>query len=1445
MDPGKALLTWAMLVSALISGNAQFPPTCSGITPPISSCAGACIHCNFNGYASSTNKLDVGGTPPPGFCTAIVHHIQYVGFAAGSPNLTIRVDVLACDNVGIEIGLYKSDDCGVFELVSNCNTFMPPGSYNFSNTVPLDVGCHYYMVIDGNLPSNCDFTVSVLAGSTVPPPVSFNGPVTGPTHVCVGDEYDYSVSHNGACHKMWNVTGGTITSGDMEDDVSVGFNTPGVARICFTGENICNPPNEICKDVIVHPNPIEVEVGPFEVCEGELYLYNGRPYPQGIHEIRHVSPYGCDSIEYLEVIGVPDVQEQLNPSVCFPNCYQRSGQQFCNPGYHRLVVPSSTPPFCDSIFDIYLNSIVVKGHITKSGDLSCGDTLVTLRSDSTTILGRGITFYRWIDPLGRGVGDKDSLVVNEPGRYCLEVTVEGSDGTMCFDQVCIEVLSIDEDPELQLDTNIALCVGDTLPLSQIPVYEINGYGGQITYHSGPPIPGNRIRDYVVVGDTIRLWASFSSGQCSDELYFEIIASPSPEILVTDTLTFCEGDTIRVMDIQVLHTSLQSGVLTFHEGPPFDTSTEVSMTLTPGIGDSLYVRSTIDQCDDVELVPMDILSRPVGDFMLSADTICLGDTVTLFYQGDLDDDLNYLWSWDNSIPSALGDQDYRLLFPDSGRYEIELIVDNGYCTSEPYRANIFVQKPLDPLQLTCLQDDSTIIFQWELLAGTTGYTVTDLTGIGTGQRLNDTSYRFSGLMNRDSVRIRVVAIGPKYCGPVMAEIFCKAVYCPQRMVTIDSVGPICIDASTMPITLTADISGNPSAGEFIWEGPGITDSLTGIFDPVMAGEGRHVIECIFENEDCIWRSSIIIQVLSTPISVFMIDNPICIDSVAYLRFTGMAQSTANYILEADGATVSPGNDPLDRILSWSTPGPKTVTLQLEQDGCLSEKYTVEVEVDESPDPIMADCNNTKNSVTLTINGQRTIGNYQLTVLSGQIADQLNDTTYMVDQLMPGEEVVFEILGQSNNSCSDVMTTVRCTTETCRSIDIQLVDTLSFCDNELISDFLIPFDIPGQTPDGMVLWQGAAVIDPEVGEIDLLQLTSGYYTYYLSYTEEVCDYKDTLTIEINQTPDANAGEDVLLTCNDTLHTVSGLDDAGLMYTWQPIIPTTGGVSLFSEEGTYTLTVRNMETGCTARDTLIVVQEDNVPSDMELEVVSGACDSSDLGSMRVDTIIGGLRPYQFSFENGPFTSQRIYTGLQAGSYVIRVMDANGCELERTFTIEKGDPIEVELGPDREIYAGTTIRVDAQTNKTPAEITWTPNDELSCTDCLFPSLRPDSTILLTITVVDENGCRDTDDVLIKVKYRKVFVPNIFSPNGDGLNDILAPLGNEEVEEVKVFAVYDRWGESVHRVENIGINDPELGWDGSFHGERLNPGVYVVHLVVRYGDGEIETFTGDVTLID
>jgi gliding motility-associated-like protein len=97
--------------------------------------------------------------------------------------------------------------------------------------------------------------------------------------------------------------------------------------------------------------------------------------------------------------------------------------------------------------------------------------------------------------------------------------------------------------------------------------------------------------------------------------------------------------------------------------------------------------------------------------------------------------------------------------------------------------------------------------------------------------------------------------------------------------------------------------------------------------------------------------------------------------------------------------------------------------------------------------------------------------------------------------------------------------------------------------------------------------------------------------------------------------------------------------------------------------------------------------------------------------------------------------------------------------------------------------------------------------------------------------------------KDRAVYIPNAFSPNGDGNNDIFYIHTGQEVASINIFKIYNRWGEVVYELNNFFANAPDQGWDGRFRGDFLNPGVFIYYAEVLFKDGRIELLKGDVMI--
>ena len=169
-------------------------------------------------------------------------------------------------------------------------------------------------------------------------------------------------------------------------------------------------------------------------------------------------------------------------------------------------------------------------------------------------------------------------------------------------------------------------------------------------------------------------------------------------------------------------------------------------------------------------------------------------------------------------------------------------------------------------------------------------------------------------------------------------------------------------------------------------------------------------------------------------------------------------------------------------------------------------------------------------------------------------------------------------------------------------------------------------------------------------------------------------------------------------------------------------------------------------------------------------------------------------------------------------------------------------QLGTPISLNAQVTIGQDAI-----ASIVWTPEENLSCTDCLNPIATPTTNSTYQIEVTDTNGCFAIAqiDLFITDPSIDVFVPNIFSPNGDGINDELTVFANTLlVKNVKQFLLFDRWGESVFENSDFPPNVFGNGWDGIFKGEIMNPGVFVWLVEVELVNGERRLLEGEVVLM-
>lgn len=140
-----------------------------------------------------------------------------------------------------------------------------------------------------------------------------------------------------------------------------------------------------------------------------------------------------------------------------------------------------------------------------------------------------------------------------------------------------------------------------------------------------------------------------------------------------------------------------------------------------------------------------------------------------------------------------------------------------------------------------------------------------------------------------------------------------------------------------------------------------------------------------------------------------------------------------------------------------------------------------------------------------------------------------------------------------------------------------------------------------------------------------------------------------------------------------------------------------------------------------------------------------------------------------------------------------------------------------------------------------WTAKDSLSCRDCRSTTLTPLSSQVVYLTGTNQYGCPASDSVQINVLQcdpASIFVPNTFTPNGDGLHDILY-LHSRTLAQLESFRVFDRWGSMVYEGKSV-----TEGWDGTINGNVAEQGVYIYTVTGKCDSGYDVQASGTVTLI-
>lgn len=282
----------------------------------------------------------------------------------------------------------------------------------------------------------------------------------------------------------------------------------------------------------------------------------------------------------------------------------------------------------------------------------------------------------------------------------------------------------------------------------------------------------------------------------------------------------------------------------------------------------------------------------------------------------------------------------------------------------------------------------------------------------------------------------------------------------------------------------------------------------------------------------------------------------------------------------------------------------------------------------------------------------------------------------------------------------------------------------------------------------------------------------------------------------------------------------------------------------QGMHVVSVTDRE-GCQTIDSIQL--KEPLPLSLIAEVIQPNCFDGTYGTIKINTVNNGTAPYQFTINGQNRTVNLLPFNIQnvpIGRNLVKISDINNCSFDTIIPIKEGRKLEISLGSNVYIALGDSISLGAYVNSPIRYAKWSPH-ETSCDSCIPTFVKPLKTTTYKLTVKDSAGCQAQDDVTVFVeKQRHVFIPNSFSPNDDGVNDIFLIYADKQVKSIKTFQIYDRWGNRVFEMTDSQPNDLLNGWDGTYLNQPLMPAVFIYYALIEFKDGKKTLFQGEITLV-
>jgi len=379
----------------------------------------------------------------------------------------------------------------------------------------------------------------------------------------------------------------------------------------------------------------------------------------------------------------------------------------------------------------------------------------------------------------------------------------------------------------------------------------------------------------------------------------------------------------------------------------------------------------------------------------------------------------------------------------------------------------------------------------------------------------------------------------------------------------------------------------------------------------------------------------------------------------------------------------------------------------------------------------------------------------------------------------------------------------------------------------------------------------VFDESNTELMVTNLIPGEHVFLaIASVDDICP-ADTLTvmIQILSGLRLDLSPDTSLSCATQQISLSS-DALSVTIVWSStdgriLGDSTGTSILIQGPGVYHASA-SLDGACSVQDSVVVGLEANLAQG-SYTTSERLCPGASDGTIIIDTVVGGSGVVSRFLDQVQIFTDTI-SSLGPGDYIFSYIDELGCTASDTVVIGLSDPDKsIDISGDTVVLPGTITRyfIDVTGGRASDSIALLQDGTVIDSQLTEIELEILRATLLTAILVDRDGCVYRDDLQITlIDPEQFYIPNVFSPNGDGVNDLWTVYALPGYWQIESLQVFDRWGNLVHYATDSIPGDDTSAWDGSYKGTLAPSDVYIYQVQLLGEAGQQIVLSGDLTLV-